>query len=238
MRVQDTVIVLADISGYTRFMNLHGMAIAHAESIITELLNSVIDHTGHPLILNKLEGDAALFYALAEESPQGVVESVLQQVNGIFQTFSTRKQEIGLDGLCTCDACTEVVHLRIKAVVNFGKVLVRRVRKFEELSGTPVIIAHRLLKNAVPLDEYVLLTEDFEQALGRVPSGGTQISEQCEGIGTINATYYPPTPYVTPQPVRNLSRQARMVANAFSHMAKKGLLGFFGIATKRKFRNL
>jgi len=161
MGVQDTVIVLADISGYTRFMNLHGMAIAHAESIITELLDSVIDHTGHPLHLNKLEGDAALFYALAEENPQGVAESVLQQVNGIFQTFSARKQEIGLDGLCTCDACTEVVHLRIKAVVNFGKVLVRRVRKFEELSGTPVIIAHRLLKNAVPLDEYVRVPRLF-----------------------------------------------------------------------------
>lgn len=238
MQMQNAVIVLADISGYTRFMKLHGMALVHAESIITELLGSIIDHTEHPLTLNKLEGDAALFYALAGANPQAVAESALRQVNGFFHAFSARKKEIGVDALCNCGACTEVVHLNIKAVVNFGGVVVKRVRQFEEISGTSVIAAHRLLKNSVPLHEYVLLAEDFEQVLGGAPSGGTRVTEQCEGIGAVNATYYPPSPFAEPPPVPNLLRRVRLVINALSYMAKKRIQGWFGVTPKRKFRNL
>lgn len=238
MQMQNAVIVLADISGYTRFMKLHGMALVHAESIITELLDSIIDHTEHPLTLNKLEGDAVLFYALADENPQAVAESALRQVNGFFHAFSTRKKEIGVDALCNCGACTEVVHLNIKAVMNFGSVVVRRVRQFEEISGTSVIVAHRLLKNSVPLNEYVLLAEAFEQVLGGTPPGGTRVTEQCEGIGAVTAAYYPPSPFVAPPPTPNLMRRMRLVSNALSYMAKKHIQGWFGVAPKRAFRNL
>jgi Protein of unknown function (DUF2652) len=238
MQMQNAVIVLADISGYTRFIKLHGMALVHAESIITELLDSIIDHTEHPLTLNKLQGDAALFYALADANPQAVAENVLRQVNGFFQTFSARKKEIGVDALCNCGGCTEAVNLQIKAVVNFGSVVVRRVRQFEEISGASVIIAHRLLKNSVPLQEYVLLAEPFEQALGGAPPGGTRVTEQCEGIGAVNASYYPPSPFAAPVPAPNLMRRVRLVTSALSYMSRRHIRGWFGAAPKREFRNL
>jgi len=238
MQMQNAVIVLADIGGYTRFMKLHGTALMHAESIISELLASIIDHTEYPLTLNKLEGDAALFYALANANPQVAAESALRQVNGFFHAFSARKKEIGVDALCNCGACTNVVELHIKAVVNFGSVVVRRVRQFEEITGTSVITAHRLLKNSVPLNEYVLLAEAFEQVLGGAPPGGTRVTEQCEGIGEVNAIYYPPSPFVAPPPEPNLLRRVRLVINALSYMAKKRIQGWFGVAPKRKFRNL
>jgi len=238
MRMQNAVIVLADISGYTRFIKLHGMALVHAESVITELLDSIIEHASYPLTLNKLQGDAALFYALADDNPKAVAESVLQQVNGFFPAFSTRKKEIGVDALCNCGACTEVVNLNIKAVVNYGDIVVKRVRQFEEISGTSVIIAHRLLKNSVPLDEYVLLGEDFERALGRTLPDGTHIIEQCEGIGAVNATYYSPAPYVSAIPARNLRRQMRLVSSALSYTTKKYFQGWLGIVPNREFRNL
>jgi len=236
--MQKAVTVLADISGYTRFIKLHGMALAHAESVITELLDSIIDHSEHPLKLNKLEGDAVLFYALADEKPEEVAENVLRQVNGFFKAFSTRKQEIGVDALCNCDGCFEAVHLNLKAVVNFGDVVVRKVRQFEEISGTSVIVAHRLMKNSVPLDEYVLLAEDFEKVLGSKLEGGTRITEQCEGIGAVNASYYLPLPYEVSPPAPNLTRRIRLVNHAVSHMATKGVQSLFGIAPKRKFRNI
>lgn len=238
MQIQNAVIVLADISGYTRFIKLHGTALVHAESIITELLDSVIEHTEHPLKLNKLEGDAVLFYALTDDNPRAVAASALRQVNGFFEAFSTRKKEIGVDALCNCGACTEVVNLNIKAVMNFGGVVVRQVRQFEEISGTPVIVAHRLLKNSVPLDEYVLLAEDFEQALGSAPPGGTRITEQCEGIGPVSASYYPPGPVSAAPPEPSLMRRVRLVASALSYMSKKRVRGLLGIAPPREFRNL
>jgi len=238
MQMQKAVIVLADISGYTRFIKLHGMALVHAESIITELLDSIIEHTEHPLLLNKLEGDAVLFFAPADKDPKAAAASALRQVNGFFEAFNTRKKEIGVDALCNCGACTEVVHLSIKAVMDFGSVVVKRVRQFEEISGTPVIVAHRLMKNSVPLDEYVLLTEAFEKVLGDAPADGTRITEQCEGIGAVNATYYPPSPYSVAPPAPNLMRRLRLVGSALSYTSKRYVRGWLGMAPPQEFHNL
>jgi hypothetical protein len=47
------ILVIADISGYTRFTRLHRLSQAHAESIICELLEAVIGQTEHPLKLHE-----------------------------------------------------------------------------------------------------------------------------------------------------------------------------------------
>ena len=69
-------IVLVDISGYTNFISSHNIKSneneklstgqAHAEHIISDLLEKVIDELDGVLIINKLQGDAALFYGVAE----------------------------------------------------------------------------------------------------------------------------------------------------------------------------
>ena len=67
-------LLIADISGYTDFIKLHNlrkkpviggkiadMFEAHAETIISALLEAVIDQIEPVMSLNKLEGDAAFF---------------------------------------------------------------------------------------------------------------------------------------------------------------------------------
>ena len=49
------------------------MSAVHAEEIIFELLEAVIDHAAHPLTLNKLEGDAAFLYAEMDSGNQAAV---------------------------------------------------------------------------------------------------------------------------------------------------------------------
>jgi len=39
------------------------MSLLHAEAIISDLLEAVIDHAEYPLTLSKLEGDAVFLYA-------------------------------------------------------------------------------------------------------------------------------------------------------------------------------
>ncbi|MDP1624483.1 MAG: DUF2652 domain-containing protein [bacterium] len=63
METKKVALVIADISGYTQFIRSEKMSAVHAEEIIFELLEAVIDHAAYPLTLNKLEGDAALLYA-------------------------------------------------------------------------------------------------------------------------------------------------------------------------------
>lgn len=186
------VIVLADIGGYTRFVRYHDMALVHAEKIITDLLESVIDAARFPLTLNKLEGDAALFYALADADAAGVVQSALRQVSGFFAAFAATRAGLIAKTLCTCSACQGIDRLRIKAIVHFGDIVLKRVRAFEELAGEPVITAHRLLKNSVGQDQYILVTDAADALGGGLLGAGRRATEQCEGIGPVGTVVFDP----------------------------------------------
>lgn len=58
MQVKKAFLVLVDISGYTKFIRLHKASLIHAEKIISELLESVIQCSRPPLVLNKLQIEA------------------------------------------------------------------------------------------------------------------------------------------------------------------------------------
>ncbi|MFI5401041.1 MAG: DUF2652 domain-containing protein [SAR324 cluster bacterium] len=186
------VIVLADIGGYTRFIAHHDMALVHAEKIITDLLESVISIAKYPLSLNKLEGDAALFFALGDSDAPGVVQSALRQASRFFEAFAGKRADLISRTLCTCSACQGIDRLRIKAIVNFGDIVLKRVRAFEELAGEPVITAHRLLKNSAGKEQYILVTDAVEKLSGGLLGAGTAATENCEGIGPVETVVYDP----------------------------------------------
>ena len=74
MVIKEVVMVLLDISGYTKFLTMHKTSMLHAELIISKLLESVIVASEHPLTLNKLEGDAAFLYAKTEDDNKATAE--------------------------------------------------------------------------------------------------------------------------------------------------------------------
>jgi hypothetical protein len=215
------VLVLADIGGYTRFIKFHDLALVHAETIVTDLLESVIDCAEHPLTLNKLEGDAALFYALADSDPAEVVRSALSQVAGFFDAFAARRAKIIGETVCRCSACQGVDQLRIKAILHFGEVALKQVRNFEEIAGQAVIVAHRLLKNGVTKDEYILVTEAVEGlAPAALGAAGAPMTEECEGIGRVRTVVYDPPRQPLPIPAHagwaaKLARLARMQVHVY-----------------------
>ena len=104
---QSGYLIIADISGYTQFIKIHNMRKApifgkkmaqkwesHAEHIITELLETVIEAFDGTLILNKLEGDAAFFFAVEDGSAQQA-NRILECMHAAMRAFS---QKIG--GYC------------------------------------------------------------------------------------------------------------------------------------------
>ena len=58
METRQALLVIADIGGYTRFMRLHRMSLAHAQENTLRLLDAVIDAEPR-LRLVGIEGDAA-----------------------------------------------------------------------------------------------------------------------------------------------------------------------------------
>jgi class 3 adenylate cyclase len=237
MELVDAVLVMVDISGYTRFIQHQNLSLLHAEDIITQLLETVIDAAEYPLTLNKLEGDAAFLFAKIEGDPEAVLRDVLQQVVVFFPTFRTKTTQISQESAyCQCDACTHIDDLRLKAFMHSGPVVIKKIRQFEELAGDSVILVHRLLKNSVPGDEYLLMTQAVFDALGPLPGfQHERRSEQYPDIGkTVIEVFYPLGD--TPAPLETLSG-LRLFPHMIARMLRL-LAHLSGLARRKTYHHL
>src|SRR3990170_3517682 len=106
MEVKQVIMVLADISGYTRFIKLHTASLLHAEVIITDLLEAVLDRAEYPLTLSKLEGDAAFLYLPleADGDARAAAQYALRQVAAFIDAFKPRERELIACNVCACEA--------------------------------------------------------------------------------------------------------------------------------------
>ncbi|MGD0281255.1 MAG: DUF2652 domain-containing protein [Dissulfurispiraceae bacterium] len=156
------VLVIADISGYTRFMVTNKLEVLHSQVVISELIKTIIDQVEIPLEVSKLEGDAVLLYAIKDDS-DAAWDDTRKAIGGklikFFEAFSSKISELSGTNLCACKACINVTQLKLKVIVHSGEALFYSINKFQELSGVDLIIVHRLLKNSVKSDEYILMTE-------------------------------------------------------------------------------
>lgn len=217
MAIKRAILLIADIGGYTRFMRVHSINLAHAHDIISRLLEAVIDGAGPSFKLAKLEGDAAFFHAPLKDAPvPGELAGVLDAVHTIRTAFAAQRDRMDIDRICTCDGCTQVGALRIKFVVNVGEIAYHRVKGHSELAGVPVIVLHRLLKNSVPIPEYALMTGPvFEGAKPELRQMAQEIEEDLEGLGASTLYYIdlaktaPPMP--SPVPVGYIRRLWRHI---------------------------
>jgi class 3 adenylate cyclase len=181
------LLVIADISGFTQFMKSHENTANHAMQVVVELLRAVISAAAPPLKLAEVEGDAAFFYAICKEDGDNVRElaAIKKQVMSFFRSFYQT-----LHRLCAYNPCARTAQdLRLKVVIHAGEVAIEHIHGFDKLFGMDVILAHRLLKNSVPSQEYVLLTEAAYNWLGDFhqlePERQTEYSENIGVVETI-----------------------------------------------------
>lgn len=164
-------IVLLDISGYTRYVRSHNLRFvpgvgkhfratseAHAEKVVTDLLEALINATSQLLHPEKLEGDAVLLTAVVEDEA-AFARELLECLQAVFKAFHTRIYELVFCQTCLCDCCSQIEQLKVKAIAHHGPYLLKTVAGFREIAGQEVIRAHRLLKNEVDSDEYLMLTD-------------------------------------------------------------------------------
>ncbi len=198
MELKHVGLVLADIGGYTKFIRLHRTTLLHAEEIISQLLETIIAHASYPLMLNKLEGDAALLYAEMGDGETAAARDVAQQVTAFFTAFHAKARELsGKRAACPCDACRHILDLRLKAVLHHGEVAIRKIRQFEELTGEDVIVVHRLLKNSVSKPEYILMSASFHGLAGDLAGYDREVGEETyEDLGGIKTVVFSRSPAI------------------------------------------
>jgi hypothetical protein len=156
------LIVLADISGYTDFMLANQLALVHGQQLITSLIEALIAEVEIPLELQEIEGDALFLYARHPGDDAGWSETcadVARKLPRFFESFADRLVRERESTLCRCGSCQNADHLKLKVIVHSGEALFHKIDRFDNLSGVDVILAHRLLKNSLVCDEYLLVTD-------------------------------------------------------------------------------
>ena len=184
----NALLLIADIGGYTRFMNLHRMSLAHAQENTLRLLDAVID-AAPDLELSGLEGDAAFLYA-TEPTAEEVTRSLAGLTTAMHAAFHTEQGKMESLSVCRCDACHQTGRLNVKVVAHYGEVVLTPRRGGTTLAGVDVILVHRMLKNSVPVAEYVLMTESVHALAGSpFAEQATPIDEEIEGLGEEHLFY-------------------------------------------------
>lgn len=151
--VRKALLFMPDISGFTRFVN--ETEILHGQFIIQELLEILLDSNQLNLEVSEIEGDAIFFY---RPGAKPSISDLLAQVESMYSNFHQRLKLYDKQKICHCGACQLATALKLKIIVHYGEISQYTVKEHRKLFGRDVIVIHRLLKNSVPDDEYLLMT--------------------------------------------------------------------------------
>jgi arsenite methyltransferase len=191
---EHVVLVIADISGYTRFMLSHQKALAHSHMVIQTLLNTITAQAEFPLEVNKLEGDAVLMFARkdGERASVELGRALGARLTHLFEQFAVAVENLASTSICKCEACSNIGKLRLKIVAHSGEAMVSKFGNLTELTGVDVIIVHRLLKNTIDGDDYIFVSDTARDDIV-LPASPDQLEphrEHYDDIGTITGALW------------------------------------------------
>lgn len=192
MAQENGYLVIADISGYTAFLTQ--VELEHAEGIMKSLFDTLVKEFQSPLIISKLEGDAIFAYAPEGSFVQG--QTLLEAIENIYCAFAMSLESMQLNTTCSCKACELMPTLDLKFVLHHGTYMLSEIGGRQELSGTDVILAHRLLKNKISETAgdvaYVFISQACSDAmaLGELKEGMKAHTENYEHLGEVNGYFY------------------------------------------------
>lgn len=176
-----TLLFLPDISGYTEFVQQ--TEINHSQHVIAELLEVLIASNSINMQLAEIEGDALFFYK--EEIP--FLEKLLAQVESVFTAFYSHLKLLEKNRICPCAACSTAPNLKLKIIAHCGDIEFISVLDKRKPYGIEVIEVHRLMKNSVKTNQYVLFSRSLADELGLSKNYQSKLFHFVEGVDTYDA---------------------------------------------------
>ncbi len=176
MFMKKSLLFIPDISGFTEFVQ--STEVEHSQHVISELLEVLIDANTLDLQLAEVEGDALFFYK-EDEIPS--LEKLLAQVETIFTAFYSHLKLLERNRICPCNACALAPKLQLKIIAHSGELQFITVQDNRKPFGTQVIEAHRLMKNSVDSDNYVLLGKELSDDIHLPDNYQTRLFDFKEG---------------------------------------------------------
>jgi hypothetical protein len=227
------LLLIADIGGYTEYMQSHRTILGHAEAATTRLVKRVVGAAGD-FDLIEIEGDAAFLSREAGRlDGEAMLAAVTDAAVAMHRAFHVERRLVELN-LCPCESCTQTSQLKLKFVAHIGEVAVQKIKRRRKLVGIDVIFVHRLLKNPVQVSEYVLLSDDLYQSGGMsLPDHQVhEISQELEGIGPVR-TYFvevedligSDAPVPDPSSLRRVGETVGMLGRGLRYKLRSGRTG-------------
>ncbi len=190
MATRRALLLIADIGGYTQYMQFHRSILGHAEAATRRMLDKVVA-AAQDFDLIEIEGDAA-FLSREIDGLDGpaTLATVTQAAVAMHRAFHEQRRLVEFN-MCPCGSCTQTSALKLKFVAHVGEVATQTIKRRRKLVGIDVIYVHRLLKNPVNVAEYVLVSEELYRKGGTAPSEPAmqEIAQDLEGIGPVR-TYF------------------------------------------------
>lgn len=155
-----SLLFIPDISGFTKFIQT--TEAEHSQHVIAELLEVLIDANILDLVLAEIEGDALFFYLEGEVPSQ---EKLLAQIEMMFTAFHSHLKLLEKNRICPCNACATAPQLQLKIVIHCGELQFIEVKGNRKPFGQQVIEAHRLLKNSIDSENYVLISKELTSTI-------------------------------------------------------------------------
>lgn len=202
--IANGAMILADISGYTSF--LRSVADAHradafangavpqAYTLLSTLLDGIVERLVPPFTLSKLEGDAV--FAFAEDVEQLPRESALLEcMSQCHEDFRRTVAAARSMYTCDCGICSGIVGLDLKFVLHSGQFVMQSIAGGRELSGPEVVIAHRLLKTGagelVGHGAYALVTDSAASRFSLPLDDALPLVESIEHYSPVHLHVFP-----------------------------------------------
>jgi hypothetical protein len=193
-------LLLADISGYTAFLQAvggaHGQEMAEGGAIpaaypmMTTLLDGIVERLVPPFTLSKTEGDAVFAFA-PDVDLQLRGQDVLGCIDVCYRAFRDRLEAMDAALSCRCSACETGIELDLKFVLHSGDYVEQPIAGRRELLGPDVNTVHRLLKNEarklIGGGAYALLTEAATTHLEIPVAAAAALTERYDHFPPIDA---------------------------------------------------
>src|SRR5205823_2403972 len=155
---------------------------------LADLLGVVASEFGGIGGIVKFEGDAVF---VCDPRDGTDADTLLAALDAAYFAFARRRRTIEVRTTCACDACARIPELDLKLIAHHGAFAEQAIAGSQEIVGTDVIVAHRLLKNEVRkgtgVVAFALISDRCCTALGIDPERLALIphTERYDDVGEV-----------------------------------------------------
>jgi len=170
--IEHGYLILADISGYNAYVS--GTEFDHAQEIIHDLLEFLVQRLRPILTLVQIEGDAVFAYTPENRILRG--ETFFELIEDTYAAFKNQLTSVKRHHTCGCAACQNVNALDLKFFVHYGEYIEQSIDDHHGLLGfAPMFVRKREWKEPVAVTTgwhgYALFTADSLSKLDIEPGG-------------------------------------------------------------------